>query len=53
MGRSHGMGTNLYEKPSFESEEIFATLATGCNLSDPGDIECNAALKGGPQNTSI
>ena len=45
------MGTEVYEKPSFESEEIFETLATGCGLADPGEFECGP--KGGPLNTSL
>ncbi len=47
------MGTDAYEKPSFESEEIFETLATGCNLADTGETECSPGAKGGPLNTSL
>ncbi len=45
-------GTDAYEKPSFESEPIFETLASGCNLFDTGEKECNNSL-GGIQNTSL
>jgi hypothetical protein len=52
-GRSQRMGIDVYEKPSFESEEIFETLATGCNLADTGETECSPGAKGGPLNTSL